>query len=99
MATLYGSDLIGQRLEVERGCGDGLALAILGVGRIVSMGKMAAAGQIETHHAVVRAKDRGVHGKVGRAATVRLHIHAPGLGVQLESAQRTLAAEIFSLHK
>jgi hypothetical protein len=91
-----GGYRVGQRLEVVRRGGDGLALAILG-GRVVAMRQMPATGKVKSHHAVVGAQKSCVHGEVGGTAAVGLHIDTPRVLVELERGESTLTAERLDL--
>mmetsp|Transcript_2761 Transcript_2761/g.3927 ORF Transcript_2761/g.3927 Transcript_2761/m.3927 type:complete len:518 (+) Transcript_2761:1199-2752(+) len=61
------------------------------------MREVAAARQVQAHHAGVRRQQRCVHGKVGRAAGIGLHVYAPLLLVKTEGIQGALLAEVFNL--
>lgn len=53
--------------------------------------------KIQTHDAVVGSQKSRVHGKVGRRSRVRLHIHAPLVGVQTVSLEGTSLAQNLNL--
>mmetsp|Transcript_3675 Transcript_3675/g.11435 ORF Transcript_3675/g.11435 Transcript_3675/m.11435 type:complete len:539 (-) Transcript_3675:171-1787(-) len=79
--------VVGQRLEVDRRRRDAL------LGRVVAVRQVAARREREAHDAVVRLEQRRVHGKVGRAARIGLHVDAPLLRVDVEYLERALHAE------
>mmetsp|Transcript_16865 Transcript_16865/g.50549 ORF Transcript_16865/g.50549 Transcript_16865/m.50549 type:complete len:203 (-) Transcript_16865:511-1119(-) len=63
--------LVRERFKEDGCCRD---LLVRGV---VTMRQMAAARQVQAHHAVVRLQQCRVDGEIGGAARVRLHVHAP----------------------
>mmetsp|Transcript_27815 Transcript_27815/g.54536 ORF Transcript_27815/g.54536 Transcript_27815/m.54536 type:complete len:391 (+) Transcript_27815:1109-2281(+) len=86
-----GVHLVGQRLEVDRGRADLLLC------RVVSVCQMAAARQVHPHDACMRRKQSRIGSEVGRAARVRLDVHAPLLRIQSEGCQRSPLAKYLHL--
>ena len=82
---------VGQRLEVDGGGRDLLP------GRVVAVCQVATAGQVQTHHAGMWRQQRRVDSKVRRAPGVGLHVHAPGLLIQVEGLQGPLLAQVLHL--
>lgn len=58
------------------------------------MGQVATVGKSETHDSVLRVDERSESGKVGGGTRVRLDVDTPNLGVQVESLESSVSAEV-----
>eukprot|EP00630_Chrysocystis_fragilis_P007340 CAMPEP_0197394282 /NCGR_PEP_ID=MMETSP1165-20131217/4790_1 /TAXON_ID=284809 /ORGANISM="Chrysocystis fragilis, Strain CCMP3189" /LENGTH=540 /DNA_ID=CAMNT_0042919969 /DNA_START=357 /DNA_END=1978 /DNA_ORIENTATION=- len=90
-------DLVRQRLEVDGGRRDGLAVHRALVERVKAVRQVAARGQVQAHDPVVRLQQRRVDGEVRGRAGVRLDVAAPlsvAQAVRLEGAR---LAEVLDL--
>jgi hypothetical protein len=61
------------------------------------MSEVATGGEIESHDAIVRAEQGGVHREVRRGPRVGLDIYTPLLRAERVGSQRALLAEQFDL--
>lgn len=61
------------------------------------MSEMTTRWQIQSHNAIMRLKQSGVGGKVGRAAWVRLHIHAPLGCVKMKRLKSSRSTQILDV--
>mmetsp|Transcript_58698 Transcript_58698/g.139776 ORF Transcript_58698/g.139776 Transcript_58698/m.139776 type:complete len:556 (-) Transcript_58698:504-2171(-) len=80
-----------QRLKVD-GRGTDLLL-----GRVVAVGEVPAARQVQAHDAGMGRQQGSVDGKIGWAARVGLHVDAPLLLIQAESLQGPILAQVLHL--
>lgn len=92
-----GIDLVREGFEVHARGGDGLAgVLLLGVG-VEAVGEVAAAGKVESHDAIVRFEEGGVHGEVGGGSRVGLDVHAPLFRIQTVRLEGAFLAELLDL--
>mmetsp|Transcript_28530 Transcript_28530/g.83979 ORF Transcript_28530/g.83979 Transcript_28530/m.83979 type:complete len:391 (-) Transcript_28530:12-1184(-) len=93
----FGVDAVGEGFEVDRGGGHSFTgLLLLGVG-VESVGEMSATGEVESHDAIVRTEEAGVHRKVGRRAGVGLDVHAPLFRVESVGLEGSFLTERLNL--
>lgn len=84
-----GVDSVRERLKVDGRRGNLL------LGGVVTMGQVTTIGETETHDSVLRVNERSKGSKVGSRSRVGLDVDTPDLGVQVESLQGTLSAQVF----
>lgn len=88
--TSLGVDSVRERLEV-----DGRSSDLL-LGGVVTVGEVTTVRETKTHHSVLGADEGSESGKVGGGTRVRLDVHAPDLGVKVESLQSTLPGKVLN---